>query len=298
MLIAVESHPAMIIYLDNIRSVGPNSRLGERRGTGLNENLAREILELHTLGVRSVYSQKDVTSFAKVITGWTMVPPRRDEQRGGHFQFAENAHEPGPQTVIGKVYPDKGVEQGRAVLADIAKHPATARHIARKLATHFVSDDPPSELVDRLAKRFFETGGDLKIVSKALLESPEAWQEKRPKLKSPSEWLTSAVRAVNGNPPVQMVLHSCTELGEPLWLPNSPKGFPDNNDAWMDGVAKRLDVANLFARKFETAGDPNQVLESTLGPLASAETRATIGRAEDRAQALTLLFMAPEFQMR
>ena len=137
MLLAVESHPAMLVYLDNARSIGPNSRAGQNRRRGLNENLAREILELHTLGVRSVYTQDDVTNFAKVITGWTVVPPRQDGERGGEFIFNPRMHEPGAQTVIGKRYDDNGVEQGRRVLADLARHPATAKHIATKIRAPF-----------------------------------------------------------------------------------------------------------------------------------------------------------------
>ena len=144
MLVAVETHPAMLMYLDNAGSIGPNSVAGKNRGRGLNENLAREILELHTLGVRTVYTQDDVTRFANVITGWTVVPSRQDAAHGGEFTFNERMHQPGAQTIIGKNYPDTGFEQGRAVLAALARHPATAKHIATKLARHFVADDPRS----------------------------------------------------------------------------------------------------------------------------------------------------------
>jgi uncharacterized protein (DUF1800 family) len=143
MLLAVESHPAMLMYLDNTRSIGPNSVAGLRRGKGLNENLAREILELHTLGVRSGYSQTDVTNFASVITGWTVVSPRQDPSHGGEFTFNPRMHEPGPQRILGRSYPDAGLEQGRAVLMDLTRHPSTAKHIATKLARHFIADEPP-----------------------------------------------------------------------------------------------------------------------------------------------------------
>ena len=143
MLLAAESHPAMLIYLDNARSIGPDSIAGIRQRRGLNENLAREILELHTLGVRSVYTQEDVTRFAQVITGWTVVAPRQDPERAGEFDFNSRMHQPGAKTVIGRNYPDTGVEQGRAVLADLARHPATANHVATKLVRHFVADTAP-----------------------------------------------------------------------------------------------------------------------------------------------------------
>src|SRR5262247_3379292 len=179
MLLAAEGHPAMLIYLDNAQSIGPTSVAGINRTRGLNENLAREILELHTLGVRTVYSQDDVTSFAKVLTGWTLLQQVSDPVHGGEFIFIKRMHEPGPQTVIGKTYDDTGVEQGRAVLRDLARHPATAAHVAEKLARHFVADEPPRELVDRLAQRFRDSDGDLKEVAKALVTAPEAWSPRR-----------------------------------------------------------------------------------------------------------------------
>jgi uncharacterized protein (DUF1800 family) len=161
MLLAAESHPAMLVYLDNATSIGPASVAGINNDRGLNENLAREILELHTLGVRTVYAQADVTNFAKVITGWTILPPINNPDHGGEFVFNKRMHEPAPQTLIGNTYPDTGVEQGRSVLADLARHPATARHVAVKLARHFIADDPPPALVARLTERFLQTDGDL-----------------------------------------------------------------------------------------------------------------------------------------
>ncbi|HEX5212278.1 MAG TPA: DUF1800 domain-containing protein, partial [Pseudolabrys sp.] len=193
MLLAVETHPAMLLYLDNARSIGPNSFAGLRRGKGLNENLAREIMELHTLGVRTGYTQADVTSFAKVITGWSIRPPKQDAVHGGEFWFNERLHEPGPQTIIGKTYAEDCFGQGRAVLETLAHHPATAKHIATKLATHFVADAPPPALVERLAKRLRDTGGDLLQVTKTLVTAPEAWQS-RDKLKKPGEWAMAAMR--------------------------------------------------------------------------------------------------------
>src|SRR5262249_28826049 len=154
MLLAAESHPAMLLYLNNEQSIGPDSVAGINRDRGLNENLAREILELHTLGVRTVYGQADVTSFAKILTGWTILPTVTNPDPGGDFVLLRRAHEPGPQTVIGNAYPDAGVEQGRPVLADLARHPAPSRHVATKLARHFIADDPPTPLVDRLTQRF------------------------------------------------------------------------------------------------------------------------------------------------
>ena len=299
MLLAVESHPAMLFYLDNVRSVGPDSIAGRNRGAGLNENLAREILELHTLGVRTVYTQDDVTSFAKVITGWSIVPFKQDPIHGGEFAFNERMHEPGAQTVVGKTYPDGGVDQGRAVLADIARHPVTAKHVATKLATHFVADAPPQALVDRLAKRFLETQGDLKELAKVLVTSKEAWDAPRDKLKRPGEWIVGALRAVGAAPPdIRPVIQAHNMLGEPLWRPPAPKGFSDDSAEWMPGLAERLDVANQLARRVGSLVEPDAVIDTALGPLASDETRQTVKRAESRPQALALLLMAPEFQRR
>jgi uncharacterized protein (DUF1800 family) len=299
MLAAVESHPAMLLYLDNARSIGPNSMAGVFRGKGLNENLAREILELHTLGVRTVYNQDDVTKFANVITGWTIFPPRQDAVRGGEFNFNARMHEPGPQKVVNRTYPDTGVDQGRAVLADLARHPATAKHISEKLVRHFISDQPPQVLVELLAKRFRDTDGNLKEMAKALVTAPEAWSAPRTKIKRPGEWIVSALRAIGVTPPdVRPVIQAHNLLGEPLWRPSAPKGFSDENAAWIDGLAQRLDIANQLARRVGTLVEPEAVVDAALGPLASKDTRQAITRAESRPQALALLLMAPEFQRR
>ena len=299
MLLAVESHPAMLVYLDNARSIGPDSAAGRNRGTGLNENLAREILELHTLGVRAGYTQDDVTGFAKVITGWTVFPPKQNPERGGEFVFNPRMHEPGPQRVIGKSYAEAGVEQGRAVLLDLARHPATAEHVAQKLARAFVADAPPPALVESLAKRFLDTDGDLKEMAKALVVAPEAWAAPREKLKTPGEWIVSALRATGVAPPdIRPVLQAHNLLGAPVWRPPAPKGFPDDSAAWLDGLAERLDIADQLARRVAPLVDPEGTVDLAFGPLASAETRQTVARAESRPQALALLLMAPEFQRR
>jgi uncharacterized protein (DUF1800 family) len=299
MLRAVETHPAMLLYLDNARSIGPTSQAGKNRGRGLNENLAREILELHTLGVRTVYTQDDVTAFAKVITGWSIIPSAQDPVRGGEFTFNPRMHEPGTQTIIGEAYADAGFDQGRRVLADLARHPATAQHVAHKLAKHFVADDPALALVERLAKRFRDTEGDLKEVAKALVASPEAWATPRGKLRRPAEWIVASLRATGVNmTDVRPVMQAQNLLGEPLWRPPAPNGFADDDATWLDGLSQRLDVANQVATRIAAAADPNAVFEEVLAPIASAETKRTVARAESRTQALALLLMAPEFQRR
>jgi uncharacterized protein (DUF1800 family) len=300
MLLAVETHPAMLFYLDNVRSIGPQSIAGIRQGKGLNENLAREILELHTLGVRSVYNQSDVTSFANVITGWTIRPFRQDPERGGEFVFNARMHEPGLQRVVGKAYPDRGFEQGKAVLRDIALHPATANHIATKLARHIVADEPPASLVKRLATRFAATGGDLKAVTEELITAPETWSAPQAKLKKPSEWIVASLRASGASmPDVRRLVQMQNLLGEPLWRPPAPKGFSDDSAAWLDGISERLDIAQQISRLAPAPeAEPDALVDTALGPLASNETRQTIRRAESRQQALALLLMAPEFQRR
>jgi uncharacterized protein (DUF1800 family) len=298
MLLAVENHPAMLIYLDNTQSIGPNSVAGINREKGLNENLAREILELHTLGVRTVYTQADVTDFAKILTGWTILPAVSDPNHGGEFVYLPRAHEPGLQTVIGNAYPETGVEQGRAVLADLGRHPATAKHVATKMARHFIADEPPPALVDRLTQRFLDTDGDLREVTKALVEAPEAWGPEQTKIKRPGEWIVAALRATGEKGDIGRLVQGMTLLGEPLWRPPAPKGFTDDNAAWLDGLAQRLEIANTFAQRVGGRVDAEEVADAALGPLASAETRRAITGAESKPQALTFLLMAPEFQRR
>jgi uncharacterized protein (DUF1800 family) len=298
MLQAAEGHPAMLLYLNNALSIGPNSVAGINRDRGLNENLAREILELHTLGVRTVYSQTDVIGFAKILTGWTIRETVSDPDHGGEFVFLRRAHEPGSQTVIGRDYPDNGVEQGRAVLADLARHPATARNIATKLARHFVADEPPPALVDRLASRFLDTDGDLKEVARVLVAAPEAWATEQAKIKRPAEWVVAALRATGQNGEIGRIVGGLNLLGEPLWRPPSPKGFPDDTAAWLAGLAQRLDIANTFAQRTADRLDPPAIAEAAIGPLASPETRRAIASAESKPQALTMLLMAPEFLRR
>lgn len=297
MLTAVESHPAMLFYLDNAESMGPDSVAGINRNRGLDENLAREALELHTLGVRTGYTQTDVTTFAKVLTGWTFIGTQV-VAHGGEFVFAERLHEPGEQTLLGKRYPDTGMQQGLAVLADLARHPATARHIAQKLAVHFVADVPPPSLVDKLAKSFSDTDGDLRQVSKTLITAEESWVPERTKLKRPSEWHIGALRLTGSRGNAARFMRSQLLLGEPLWRPPAPNGYSDFQSAWIDGLAERADIASNFAGRVADRLEPVVLVDQGLGPLASTETRDTVARAGSRGQALALLLMSPEFLRR
>jgi uncharacterized protein (DUF1800 family) len=300
MLLATATHPAMIFYLDNQQSIGPNSRAGQRRGRGLNENLAREILELHTLGVAGGYTQADVTSLARIITGWSLRPDNSADGPPGSFHFNANLHEPGDHALLGRVYPEGGFEQGRAALADIARHPSTAQHIARKLARHFVADDPPASLVARLARVFRESEGDLALVSAALLDAPEAWSAPATKMRTPFEFLVAAGRACALQPEAPQIIGPLRAMGQELWRPPGPNGFPDVAGAWAspEGIKTRLDVAASIGRRVGGTVDPRAMVETVLGPLASVETRQAVMRAESRQQGLALALMAPEFQRR
>lgn len=299
MLLAVEGHPAMLFYLDNLASMGPNSIAGINRTRGLNENMAREILELHTLGARSGYSQADVIGFASVLTGWTLVPAGDNPEHGGEFTFNPRLHEPGGQTILGKTYSSDDIEQGRAVLHDLAAHPATAAHIAAKLASAFVADTPPPPLVERMTRAFLDSEGDLKEIARVMITSPEAWAEPPRKLKRPSEWVVSMVRTTGlTDVDPKRFTGGQALLGERLWRPPSPKGYPDDEASWIDGVGRRLDIANNFAERLAERADPQFIIETVLGSSVSPEVVQTVQRAESRQQALALLFMSPEMQRR
>jgi len=296
---AVETHPCMLEYLDNQQSIGPNSQANRNGKRGLNENLAREIMELHTLGVGSGYSQADVTAFAKVITGWTI---NRQALRGpvGEFIFYRQAHEPGAQTIMGRRYTQDGVEQGQAVLRDLVGHPATATHIATKLARHFVADDPPPALVARLAQRFRDTDGDLGEVSKALIAAPEAWTPALTKMRSPNEYMCALIRATGVTLKPYAITSSLNNMGQALWQPSGPNGYPDTVAAWAspEGLAARMEVVSALAHRADPSVDPRPFAESHLGALLSDHTRDAIARAETYPQGLSLVFLSPEFMRR
>jgi uncharacterized protein (DUF1800 family) len=296
MLQAVEHHPAMLVYLDNAQSVGPTSRAGINNKKGLNENLAREILELHTLGVHGGYTQADVTNAARVITGWTVGGLDQQMVEPGRFLFTPNRHEPGIFRVLAKSYGDGGEAAGEAMLDDFARHPATARHIASKLARHFVSDNPPPALISRLEKVFRDSDGDLAEVSRALATAPEAWDTLPKKVAPPYDFLVSLARGFRLDPPAPEINRLAGLLGQPLWSPPSPAGWPDDDDAWMgpSPVRERLRIAELVAGQTDRAADPRAAAEELLGPALSEATRQSIARAETREQGFAILIMSPE----
>jgi uncharacterized protein (DUF1800 family) len=312
LLISVEKHPAMLMFLDNQLSIGPNSMLASlaaqrKRQLGLNENLGREILELHTLGVDGGYSQADVTSFAKVITGWSIggLPnqPARLADNGapGRFMFRPGVHEPGPQTVAGRRYAQDGVEQGEAVLRDLALAPQTARHIATKLARHFIADEPPAAAVERLRRAYLKSGGHLPTVYEALIDSPEAWTTGFAKFKTPHDYVVSLFRGLElPLPRPQQALGSLTMLGQQQFRPGSPAGWPDRSVDWDGSAAlmKRIELANNVAQRVGGNHDAAALAPQLLGDTLTSATVASVARAESGAQALTLLLTAPEFMRR
>jgi uncharacterized protein (DUF1800 family) len=301
MLRAVEQHPAMLHFLDNQQSIGPDSKAGKNRKAGLNENLAREILELHTMGVGSGYTQADVTSLARAITGWTSVGAQGMLGEPGTFIFNANAHEPGPEAVLGKTYEQEGIGQGDAALEDIARQPATAAHIAHKFARSFVADEPDPKLVERLTKVFLDTKGDLAAVTRTLISSQEAWSAPATKLRTPWEFVVASYRAFGKDPSDPgPALNALRLLGQPLWRPEGPNGFSDEAAAWLspEGMKMRVEIAAQYARQLKDAPAPMVVADAVLGPAASSDTKQAILRAETPEQAYALLLLSPEFQRR
>jgi len=317
MLFAVERHPAMLLFLDQAVSVGPNSALAMRaanrpnvrRALGLNENLAREILELHTLGVRAGYSQADVTEFARALTGWTIAGFGRGPVakfiggtgRQGDFVYADALHEPGARTILGQQWSQQGEAQAAAVLDHLATHPATARHIATKLARHFAGDDPPPKLVAQLEANFRKTGGDLPSLYRTLIASPECWAPGTVKFKSPWEWSISAMRAV-GTQQLQpnAVPGLMYQLGQPVWKPGSPAGWDDVAGAWAgpDAVLRRVEAAERMAQRTRDQIDPRARAAAMFPEALSPATAQSIARAESNSQGVALLLVAPEFLRR
>ena len=310
LLLAAEKHPAMLLYLDNQRSVGPNSDAGRKAGkrnskrkVGLNENLAREILELHTLGVNGGYSQVDVSEFAKGLTGWRIGGGGRRMKEGppGEFYFRRSIHEPGVVKMLNTSYAQEGQAQAEAILADLATHPSTARHIAEKLARHFVADDPPPELVDSLTKTFLKSGGDLPTMHAELVNAKQSWQEPFAKYKTPEDFVISTFRAFNYVPNNARTVFTALEMmGQTPYQPGSPAGWPDTAAHWggADSLYKRIEWSNRVTRRVGKRANPVEVGEAVLGPTLGDHTRTAISRAESLDQGLTLLLVSPEFQRR
>lgn len=316
LLLAVEQHPAMILYLDNQASIGPASKAAKivarrsKRKLDINENLAREILELHTLGVNGGYTQADVTTFAQAISGWSVGGQdhgRRfaklgfDNGQPGEFFFREAFHEPGAKRLLGRSYRADGVGQGEAILRDLALRRETARHVCTKLARHFIADDPPPAAVDRMVRAWMDSRGSLPKVYQAMVEAPEAWQAPLGKFKTPSDYLCSAYRGL-GIPlrEKRRSLQGFEALGQRQWSPGSPAGWPDTSADWdgSSALLKRIAWADVVAQRLGDARNARELAPQLLGGALSAETAQAIARAESGAQALTLLLASPEFLRR
>ena len=294
MLRAVMRHPAMLTYLDNEGSVGPDSATGKRGRRGLNENLARECLELHTVSPAAGYTQADVTEFARIITGWSVSV---DAPAPG-FVFHPGAHQPGSKTVMGRSFP-AGEQGGLEALDFLANHPATARHLALKLVRHFIADTPPPSAVARIEQTLLRTGGDLKAATLAMLDLPEAWKPQT-KLRSPFDYTIAVLRALDlpptNRPDIPGVMSA---LGQPIHNCPGPNGWPDTAADWAgpETMMRRLDWAYAVSGR-APGQSPLAVADASLGPLLPAATRSEIARAGSQREAMTLLLASPEFQRR
>lgn len=301
MLGAVARHPAMLVYLDNAVSIGPASRAGRRRERGLNENFARELLELHTLGVDGGYTQDDVRALARILTGWSL--ERGDRPGGGApggFAFHAVLHEPGDKVLLGRRFAEDGMAEGESALDLLARHSATARHVATRFARHFVADAPAESVVARLARTFADTDGDLAALARAAIALPEAWTPLT-KLKTGAEFVVSALRAAGAVGDRVQVLGALRLLSQAPFAAPSPQGWADDADAWIgpEAVVRRGEWA-LAAGDRAAAGavTGEGLLDAALGPLAGAQTRAAVARAGSQRESIALALMAPEFQRR
>ena len=300
MLGAVAAHPAMLFYLDNTYSVGPNSAAGQRSKRGLNENLAREMLELHTVGVDGGYTQTDVTEFAKILTGWSVA--NGNEPDSGQFRFRPMVHEPGDKTVMGRTYREAGLEEATLVMDDLARRPETARHIATQLARHFVADDPPQAAIDTLAKTYMTTGGDLHAVSLALIDLPQIWSDPLNKVKTPNDLVLSACRTfgITDAAAGEGILAGLKQMGQVPFSAPSPAGWPDTADGWIspEAMMTRIEWAMAAGNKLDGHADAREIAKSSIQPVAADSTMFHIDNAPSPAEALALLIVSPEFQRR
>ena len=312
---AAESHPAMLTYLDQIQSIGPDSQAAifQRRGgrfggqlqdavrrtPGLNENLAREIMELHTVGVNGGYTQGDVTEFARAMTGLSIGGER--DGAYGVAVFREHAHEPGARNIMGVRYDQGGKAQTNAILTDLAAKPQTARFVCTKIARHFVADEPSPALVARLETAWRSSNGDLARLAEALISAPEAWDPAPAKFKTPYEFIVSSYRAAGGQPSgFQQFGPILTALGQKPFAAPSPKGWPEDALSWAapDAIVKRIQFAQAFSAGAVRDRDPKALAADALGERLTPDTAKAIARAESRAEGFALLLMSPEFQRR
>ncbi|NQZ90523.1 MAG: DUF1800 domain-containing protein [Colwellia sp.] len=298
MLLAVEQHPGMLIYLNNEKSFGPNSRMAKKRNKGLNENLAREIMELHTLGIDGGYSQEDVIELAKGITGWSVKRPGKE--RGEGFVFRAYGHEPGSRKLLGKIYSQLGIAQGQQMLRDLAMNPATAKHLCHKLAHHFACHNPPASLLKKMEATWLKTHGNIKAVMHCLFDADEAWFKSAQKYKTPREFVISTLRALSLKRfKDNALLSTLINLGQQPFNAGSPAGYSDYEQDWLGASAlmARIDWATMVSG-YSKRANAEKVMKLSIGTSVSQLTYNSVMRAESRQQALTLLLMSPEFQRR
>ncbi|MEL6793301.1 MAG: DUF1800 domain-containing protein, partial [Pseudomonadota bacterium] len=307
LLRAASLHPSMLIFLDQHKSIGPNSKAGLNRGRGLNENLAREILELHTLGVGAGYTQADVTEFAELLTGVTF------KMGDAKLSFRKNRAEPGAELVLGELY-GGGPPRLRDVLAaldDLAAHPDTARHIARKLAVHFVADEPDEALVARMEDVYLRSDGDLSAVYAAMLDHPAAWASYGAKVRQPFDFVVATLRAADpskgeldriaqrrkGERRLNEVLEN---MGQPVYRPPGPQGWEEASSHWItpQGLTTRLNWASHIGQVMERRLDPRDLLETALGDAARDATKFAATNAAERWEGVAFVFASPEFNRR
>lgn len=304
MLLATARAPAMLYVLNNAKSIGPNSSFGQRRERGLNENYAREVMELHTVGLNGGYKQDDIIELAKILTGWTVAPAKRLEQ-GKTFVFLPQWHEPGEKVVMGVRYPEEGEQEGVKALTALANHPSTAKYLARKFATHFTSDKPDESLVAALEKSFLDTGGDLGALAHTLIDHDAAWAPSLAKARSPEIYVAAAARTIWAkNPPDSdsrvKLIETTARFGQPPCQPPSVKGFPDDSAAWLgpDQVLDRVDWAIEMAEETRSTVNPIEIAQGVLGSLMSETTRKSIAGAPTPQEGLALVLVSPEFMRR
>ena len=306
MVLASAQHPAMLTYLDNAASIGPRSRGAQRaqsrgRNRGLNENYARELLELHTLGVEGPYGQQDVEQLARILTGWTLRGMRGgDPQQEPGYVFRPQLHEPGSKTLLGKRYPETGETEGIEAIRDLCRHPATAHFIADKLARHFINDRPPTSAVERIAEVFASTQGDLREIARTLIDLEEAWDTDSAKFRSPQDWIVAVLR-IAPPPEIQRpVAAAMRQLRHPVWAPPSPKGFGDTLADWADpdSLMNRAELARQLARHLKRAGWQAKELLSLVPESRHSELRAVLGGDLSSRDQVALLVGGPAFQWR
>ena len=296
LLLHATRHPAMLIYLDNIRSVGPTSAVG-KKNRGLNENLAREILELHTVGPQGGYVQSDIEQFARLLTGWSV--NRGQAQSNSAFYFRGKAHEPGQKKVLGVWYPE-GESGGVRCLRDLAGLHQTAVFVATKLARHFVSNFPSKDLVNALTQRFQATNGDLREMAHALLQHPDAQMSQRPKVRTPFEWIVGMAKVRPGAVSVDDAFRAVRQLDQVPFTAPSPKGWSEDIASWIgpEATLDRLDVAERFGRRMSAvAEETSGVLDGWLHH-ATENTRSILQSAQNPIHMWALMVLSPEFQRR